>query len=388
MSCAHRRLRARAAVVVRARPAAPGGGSRQEQRRHDVADTSRAPSRTAPEDADQDPARPGPRICDGCRVISSLELPSTSWSRSTTRRQVALVGDVEEHGEAAVDEADDVQLPDRQGVEGERDRDRHDRHRPAQVATIRIGRRRRRSTQTPAGRLSRMNGRNSIVVSSPNSNGADVQDRGGDQRQGELRDRDSEDRDGLRGPELEEVGVAEEAAARSAGHRGGESTASAVGAIRSDRARARGRSAARAGPVASATCSSKACPTSPRAGGREVVERLAAALTSVPGRVPARPDLRRQPQPLGVHGRRRARGGRRRAWSASSSTAIDEIDMERAQRASTRGSAPWTSSRSSRSATRRWTTAWSSPGGSGSGSPTAGTCPCTSTPGRRRARTG
>ena len=35
---------------------------------------------------------------------------------------------------------------------------------------IRIGRRRRRSTQTPAGRLSRMNGRNSIVVSSPNSN--------------------------------------------------------------------------------------------------------------------------------------------------------------------------------------------------------------------------
>ena len=30
--------------------------------------------------------------------------------------------------------------------------------------TIRIGRRRRRSTQTPAGRLSRMNGRNSIVV--------------------------------------------------------------------------------------------------------------------------------------------------------------------------------------------------------------------------------
>ncbi len=38
-------------------------------------------------------------------------------------------------------------------------------------ATIRIGRRRSRSTQTPAGRLSRMNGRNSMVVSSPNSNG-------------------------------------------------------------------------------------------------------------------------------------------------------------------------------------------------------------------------
>ena len=38
-------------------------------------------------------------------------------------------------------------------------------------ATIRIGRRRRRSTQTPAGKLNRMNGRNSIVVSRPNWNG-------------------------------------------------------------------------------------------------------------------------------------------------------------------------------------------------------------------------
>ena len=30
------------------------------------------------------PAMPGPRICAADRVISSLELPSTSWSRSTT----------------------------------------------------------------------------------------------------------------------------------------------------------------------------------------------------------------------------------------------------------------------------------------------------------------
>ena len=36
---------------------------------------------------------------------------------------------------------------------------------------MRIGRRRSRSTQTPAGRLNRMNGRNSIVVSRPNSKG-------------------------------------------------------------------------------------------------------------------------------------------------------------------------------------------------------------------------
>ena len=36
---------------------------------------------------------------------------------------------------------------------------------------MRIGRRRRRSTQAPAGRLNRMNGRNSIVPSRATSNG-------------------------------------------------------------------------------------------------------------------------------------------------------------------------------------------------------------------------
>ena len=121
---------------------------------------------------------------------------------------------------------------------------------------IRIGRRRRRSTQTPAGRLSRMNGRNSIVVSRPNSNGADGQDGRGDQRQGELRDRRPEDRDGLGGPQLQEVGVAEQAPARL-GHPTTECRSG--GGTR--------RHAGRLGRVGSAACWSKPSPTSPRAGG-------------------------------------------------------------------------------------------------------------------------
>ena len=52
----------------------------------------------------------------------------------------------------------------------------------------------------------------------------------------------------------------------------------------------------------------------------------------------------------------------------------------RAHAASTRGSVPSTSSRSCRSATRRWTSASSWPGRSARGSPSASTCRSTSTP--------
>ena len=52
---------------------------------------------------------------------------------------------------------------------------------------MRIGRRRSRSTQTPAGRLSRMNGRNSIVAEEAELERRDVQRRRRDERQGEQR---------------------------------------------------------------------------------------------------------------------------------------------------------------------------------------------------------
>ena len=46
------------------------------------------------------------------------------------RWQVGLVGDVEEDGHDAVDEADDVELPDRQRAERVGDRDRRQRRLP------------------------------------------------------------------------------------------------------------------------------------------------------------------------------------------------------------------------------------------------------------------
>ena len=86
-------------------------------------------------------------------------------------RQVGLVGDVEEDRGDAGDEADHVQLLDRQDAQLPCHRDRPKAHRATQVADDEDGRRRRRSTQTPAGRLNRMNGRNSMVPSSATSNG-------------------------------------------------------------------------------------------------------------------------------------------------------------------------------------------------------------------------
>ena len=99
------------------------------------------------------PADPGPRICAADRVTSSLALPSTQLVVLDHARQVALVGDVEEHGQAAVDEPDQYSC---QIVRASKSNatgiDRMARARP-RSATIRIGRRRSRSTQTPAGRL-------------------------------------------------------------------------------------------------------------------------------------------------------------------------------------------------------------------------------------------
>jgi hypothetical protein len=50
------------------------------------------------------------------------------------RGQVALVGDVEEDRETAVDEDDGVELPDREHIQGKGDRDRQEADCAAQVA--------------------------------------------------------------------------------------------------------------------------------------------------------------------------------------------------------------------------------------------------------------
>ena len=86
--------------------------------------------------------------------------------------QVGLIGHVEEDGQDAVDEADDVQLLDASGRPARRRRgSRAGSTARPRSPTMRMGRRRRRSTQAPAGRLNRMNGRNSMVPSRATSKG-------------------------------------------------------------------------------------------------------------------------------------------------------------------------------------------------------------------------
>ena len=80
------------------------------------------------------PAKPGPPTCAAERLISSFELPSMIWSRSTSDGQVRLVGDVEEDRADADEEDDDVQLPERQRVREVRDRDRGEERRAAEVS--------------------------------------------------------------------------------------------------------------------------------------------------------------------------------------------------------------------------------------------------------------
>src|SRR4051794_15007581 len=139
-------------------------------------------------------------------------------------REVALPRDVEEHRQAAVDEAHDVQLPDRQHVEVERDRDRGDGDRPPDVARDE-DRPSPQAVDPHAGRQAEEDERQELVRGQKaDLERGNVEDGRRDERQGELRDGGPEDRRGLGRPQLEEVGVAQEAAARAT-HRTAESTA-------------------------------------------------------------------------------------------------------------------------------------------------------------------
>ena len=79
---------------------------------------------------------------------------------------------------------------------------------------MRIGRRGRRSTQTPAGSVNRMKGRNSTTPSSGDLERGRVEHEQRHERQRELRDLRPELADRLGRPQLEEVAVAPEAAGR------------------------------------------------------------------------------------------------------------------------------------------------------------------------------
>ena len=161
------------------------------------------------------PAAPGPQDLRGGPRDLQLGVAVDQLVPLHHGRQVALVGDVEEHGEAPGHEADDVQLPDRQGIEVERDRDGYDGRRPAEVADDQD-----RTSPEPVHPHARGQAEQDERQELDGGEQAelergDLQEGRRDQGQRELRDRGPEDRDGLRGPQLEEVGMAQQAATRA-----------------------------------------------------------------------------------------------------------------------------------------------------------------------------
>ena len=127
-----------------------------------------------------------------------------------------------------------------------------------------------------------------------------------DRQQADLR---TELADRLGDPQPDEVGVADDARGPARRH-GRWSRRAIVAAMH-------GRPVAPTGRVASIrTCWSNPSRTSPKAAGSMSSTGWPTAIDSVPGRVPAGPDQRRQPQPLGVHDRGRARRGHRGARAA------------------------------------------------------------------------
>ena len=143
------------------------------------------------------------------------------------RRQVALVGDVEEDREAAVHERDDVQLPDRQGADGIGERDRDEADRPPQVPDDQ-DRAAPQPVDPDAGRQAEEDERQELDRPKEGElERRDLQDRRGHERQREERDLRPEDADGLGGPELQEVWVTQQSAARPG--RGGQGVPRAVG---------------------------------------------------------------------------------------------------------------------------------------------------------------
>ena len=262
----HRRLGPPDPHQERGRPQVAQGVQRHRERRL--------------EEPDQEAGRGRPRdLRRGPRDLQ-LRVALDQLVAVHDRGQVALVGDVEEHGQAAVDEADGVELPDRQGVERERDGDRGDRGGAADVGHDH-DRASPQAVHPHAGREAEQDERQELDRrQQPELERADLERRRGDQRQRQLGDGAAEDGDRLGRPELEEVGVAQEAATRRRhgdrvyGDRQPMRDATSVAGgtegppgRRADRPVPR-RTAAprRLRPCSIETCSSKACPTSPRAG--------------------------------------------------------------------------------------------------------------------------
>ncbi len=129
------------------------------------------------------------------------------------RRQVALVGDVEEDREAPGDEPDDVELPDRERAEHVRDRDGSEGHRASEVARDEDGPAAETVHPDP-GRQPEEDEREELERAEEGDlERGRVEQDDRRERQGQLRDLRADLADGLGGPQLEEIGVAPEAPA-------------------------------------------------------------------------------------------------------------------------------------------------------------------------------
>ena len=178
----------------------------EECREHE-ADSVDHDSERCAEDADEDAG--GGRAQALRRRSSDLELRVAldELVALDDRGQIALIRDVEEDAEAAGDEGDDIQLPDRQRVEGERDRDRQECDRTPQIAHDEDG----TSTEAvdpDAGRQAEEHEWKELEgVEQTELERRDPQTQSRHDRHREDRDLRPEDADRLAGPEFQEVGV-------------------------------------------------------------------------------------------------------------------------------------------------------------------------------------
>ena len=150
----------------------------------------------------------GPATCAIETVSCSFELPSIRSSRWTSAGRYDWYATSKKTVKIPIDELEHEQLPHPERVEATRAAGSARRIAArARSPTIRIGRRRRRSTQTPAGSAKRMNGRKPSIAEQRELERARVQADGGEPRDRELGDLCAELADRLPGPQLQEVGV-------------------------------------------------------------------------------------------------------------------------------------------------------------------------------------
>ena len=160
------------------------------------------------------PARPGDlRHRDG---ELELRVAVDELLAVDERREVRLIRDVEEDGADPDHELEDEQVPEAQGVGRPEDRDEREQHRAGRVA----GDEDRPAAQAvdpdAGGQREEDERQEAEHAEQRELDRRGVQLVGGEQRDREGRDRRAELADRLSGPELEEVGVAPEAAGRAA----------------------------------------------------------------------------------------------------------------------------------------------------------------------------